>query len=284
MSTEQKSIQAPEAVVISSKGTWFAFHPVELWRFRALIYLLVRRDFIAKYKQTVIGPVWVLFNPIINAVVFTLVFGLVVKVPTDGIPSFLFYLSGQIFWSLFAGSFGPISNTLVANSALFSKVYFPRLSIPIASVLFTFTSFLIHFSIFVAFSIYYREAIQLSPSTLLLPLYGLQMLTLGFGAGLIVAAMMTRYRDLENVMAFATSVLMYASPIVYPSSQIPERFRPLYEINPIANILGGIRHSIFGVGHFDLTTFALSWALTIAIALLGIVLFSKAEGTFVDTV
>lgn len=261
-----------------------------LMHYRDLLFLLVRRDFLAQYKQTVLGPLWFIIQPLLTTLVFTVIFGSVAKIPTDGMPPMLFYLCGMCVWSYFAACFGAISSTFITNANLFGKVYFPRLILPLSVVLSKLIAFVIQLATFLAFLIYFLfftkagAAIHITGWIWSIPFLLLLSAALGLGVGLWISALTTKYRDLVHLSAFLTQLWMYATPVVYPVSQVPERWKWLAALNPMTGIVEAFRKAFLGAG--DTTPYLLgtSLALTTIILFTGLILFSHAEKTFVDTV
>jgi len=273
--------------VIRPRHPWLHLDVGELWRYRDLIRLFVRRDFVAQYKQTVLGPLWFFLQPLFTSLVFTLVFGRIAKIPTDGVPDFLFYLSGTVCWGYFAGCLTETSDTFVKNAAIFGKVYFPRLVVPISLVLSNIFKFLIQFGLFLVFLIYYYQAgaaISPTPWVLALPLLLLQMALLGIGCGILVSSMTTKYRDLSLVVTFGVQLWMYATPVVYPLSQIPTQYRPFFVLNPMVAVVEGFRLAFLGVSSLTPEFVVASLVMTLALLFAGLTLFSRVEKTFMDTV
>lgn len=273
--------------VIKPRTGWFDIHPAEFWRYRDLIMLFVRRDFVAVYKQTVLGPLWFLLQPLFTTIVFTVIFGRVAKIPTDGVPPLLFYLSGVVCWNYFSSCLTKTSDTFYANAGIFGKVYFPRLTVPVSVVLTNLIAFAIQFGLFIAFLLYfYFLGAVVKPGLLILaaPLLILQMAALGLGTGILVSSMTTKYRDLTYLLNFGVQLWMYATPVVYPLSQIPEKWKWVYIINPMAPIVETFRKAFLGAGGMTAADICISVAVTLLILLLGIILFSRIEKTFMDTV
>jgi lipopolysaccharide transport system permease protein len=273
--------------VISPVSGWFNFSFRELWRYRDLIALFVRRDFIAVYKQTILGPLWFFIQPIFSTIVFTVIFGKIAKIPTDGLPPILFYMAGIVSWNYFSSCLTTTSNTFIANANIFGKVYFPRLTVPISVIIVNLLTFGIQLLLFMGFLVYFYfrgSDIHLTGWILMTPLLLIQMGILGLGVGIFVSSLTTKYRDLTFVVGFGTQLWMYASPIVYPMSQIPERWQWIYALNPMASVIETFRHAFLGAGSVNLQYSAVSMGMTILIFIFGIVLFSRIEKTFMDTV
>ena len=221
-------------LVLRPKTGWFDIHLGELWSCRDLISLLVRRDFVASYKQTILGPLWYLIQPLLTTLVFTIIFGNIAKISTDGLPPFLFYMAGTVAWGYFADCLTGTSNTFVSNAGIFGKVYFPRLTVPLAKVLTNLLRFSIQFALFLVFLTYFRLSgaeVSFSPWVAMLPLLILQMALLGLGFGILISSLTTKYRDLTFLVTFGVQLWMYATPVIYPVSLIPDRWRFLMVLN-----------------------------------------------------
>jgi len=273
--------------IIRPRHPWFHLNLRELWQYRDLVLLFVRRDFVAQYKQTVLGPTWFFLQPLLTTVVFTIVFGRIAKIPTDGIPAFLFYLSGIVCWGYFSTCLVETSDTFAKNANIFGKVYFPRLAVPISIVMSSLGKFLIQFVLFLGFFFYFvASGASIKPTLwiVLLPLFLLQMAMLGLGCGILVSSLTTKYRDLNLAVTFGVQLWMYATPVVYPLSQVPDRFRALYTLNPMSGIIEGFRAAVLGTGSLSLQYLLQGWAVTLLVLFCGMVLFSRIEKTFMDTV
>lgn len=273
--------------IIRPRYPWFHLDVAELWRYGDLIRLFVRRDFVAQYKQTILGPLWFFLQPLFTTLMFTLVFGKIAKIPTDGIPNFLFYLSGTVCWGYFAACLTETSDTFVKNAGIFGKVYFPRLVVPISIATSNIFKFLIQFGLFLAFLLYYYQggaAVTPTLWALALPLLLVQMALLGIGCGILISSMTTKYRDLTLVVGFGVQLWMYATPVVYPLSQIPEKFRYFFVLNPMVAVVEGFRLAFLGTSSLTPQYVAVSLLMTLTLLGLGLVLFSRVEQTFMDTV
>jgi len=223
-------------VIIGPKRRLFDLQLGELWKYRDLIMLFVRRDFVSAYKQTILGPIWYLIQPLLTTITFTVIFGQIASLPTDGLPQFLFYMSGNVLWSYFAACLTKTSNTFVSNSQLFGKVYFPRLTVPISILISNLITFAMQFILFLGFVGYFAlrgSDVQPNLWILAFPLVLLIMAGHGLGFGILISAMTTKYRDLRFLVGFGVSLLMYATPVILPASSVPERFQPLIRFNPI---------------------------------------------------
>ncbi len=275
-------------VIISSKRKWFDFNFKELFRYRDLIFMFVKRTFVSQYKQTVLGPIWAIVQPLLTTIVFTIIFGGIAQLPTDGIPSFIFYLCGNIVWTFFSTSLISISNTFISNAPILGKVYFPRLVMPISTVLSQIISFLIQF-IFLLIVLLYSYingtlSININFSVFLIPILLIQMTLLSLGCGIIISSLTTKYRDLAMLVSFGTQLWMYASPVVYSTSLLPSSFLNIYMLNPMAPILDAFRYSCLGIGSLQIKYYFISWIITLMILFLGVVLFNRVEKNFMDTI
>ncbi len=272
-----------------AKG-WARVDFAELWRYKDLIWLFVKRDFTVMYKQTILGPAWVLINPLLSAAMYTVMFGVIAKLPTDGVPQALFYLAGTALWGFFAACINRVSATFTSNSAIFSKVYFPRLTMPISTMLSAFINFVLQFIMFFGLLLFYTAKGQVHPNWAYMPLTLLllaQVGLLGLGCGIIVSSLTTRYRDLMVVVGFGVQLWMYGTPVVYPLSMIDGMNRVLHVamvLNPMTAPMETFRFIFFGTGQVTLRLWAVSLVWTVVLLALGLSLFSKVEKTFVDTV
>jgi len=273
--------------VIGPKKGWFDLNLSNLWNYRDLIMLFVKRDFVAFYKQTILGPLWFLLQPLFTTIVFTIIFGRIAKISTDGMPQVLFYMCGIVIWNYFADCLNKTSDTFVSNAGIFGKVYFPRLTVPVSIVITNLITFAIQFLLFLAFLAYfYYAGSDIRPNLwiLLTPFLLFQMAALGLGLGILISSLTTKYRDLRYVVGFGVQLWMYATPIVYPMSQIPEKWQWLFAMNPMAAIIETARYAFLGSGSVRPWNLGISFGVTVLILLTGIVLFSRIEKTFMDTV
>lgn len=278
--------------VIVPKTGWFDLHIKEVWQYRDLILLFVKRNFVSMYKQTVLGPLWAIIQPLFTTVVFTLVFGNIAGLAADGVPSFIFYFSGTILWTYFNQCLTQTANTFVANSSTLGKVYFPRLVMPISTVLSNLISFSIQFAFMIIFLIYYvitKQGVSPNWYIALTPLVVLQLALLSLGCGIIISALTTKYRDLAMLVGFGTQLWMYASPVAYDMSTMAVfapggKYHTLFMLNPITPIVNLFRYAYLGLGEIEWVFYIISWIVTAVILFIGIVLFSKVEKTFMDTV
>ncbi|WP_115461531.1 ABC transporter permease [Winogradskyella aurantiaca] len=276
---------------ISSEHKWFDLNLRETWRYRDLLLLFVRRDIVTAYKQTILGPLWFLVQPLFTSLVFTLVFNNLGQIQTDGVPPFLFNLAGITAWTYFKECLTNTSNTFRANQNIFGKVYFPRVIVPLSKVVANLFKFGIQLFIFILFYLFFvYHGYELSPSLnlLLMPLYLFLMASLGLGLGMIITAMTTKYRDLTVLVGFATSLLMYLSAVPYPLSEarlkFPEWLIPFVEFNPLSQMIEGFRYMLLGEGSFSLWALMYTCGISLVIFLMGLLLFNRTEKRFIDTV
>lgn len=273
--------------VITCHRGWLDLNLRELFRYRDLIFMFVKRTFVANYKQTILGPAWAIVQPLLTTVVFTIVFGNLAKLPTDGVPPFLFYMCGNVAWGYFASCIVSTANTFTGNSHIMGKVYFPRLVMPISSVLSALIAFGIQFVFFIGFLVYYswlNHTAYITWNICYFPLLLLNMAMLGLGCGVIVSSLTTKYRDLAMLVAFGVQLWMYATPVVYPIALVPARLKTLYMCNPMATVIEAFRGMFFGSPCLSVNDVILSSVMTLVIFCLGVVLFNRVEKTFVDTV
>jgi len=274
-------------IIISPHHSWLSFNFKEIWKYRDLVKLFVRRDFVSKYKQTILGPLWFVLQPLLTTLVFIIIFGRIAKISTDGLPEILFYFSGTICWGYFADCFTQIAETFIANAPVFGKVYFPRLVVPLANAINNMFKFFIQFAVFILLLVFYQvKGFNVGPSLWLLtfPLLLVQMAAMGIACGLIVSSISTRYRDLTNIMSVGVQLWMLATPVVYPLSQVPENYRRFFSLNPMTSIILGFRGAFLGKSGITWEYFVVGWIVTLACLFCGLVLFNRIEKTFVDTI
>jgi lipopolysaccharide transport system permease protein len=278
-----------ELVIRPTRG-WVQLNLADIWRYRDLLLILVHRDFVAKYKQTILGPAWFILQPLLMTVVFTVIFGTVINIPTDGLPPVLFYFAGLLGWNYFAQTFQNTSGTLVNNAGLFGKVYFPRLIVPLAAVISNCMAFALQLATFLCIWAYFKmftgagATFGVSLAIVWLPLILLQIAALSFGVGLWLSAMTAKYRDFTFLSSFIIQLWMYATPVIYPLSQIPEKWRWLAVLNPMAMPVETIKYMFLGQGLVIPAYLAVSVAITLLLLLSGVLVFNRIEKTFVDTV
>ena len=272
--------------VIVPKTGWFDINLKEVWQYRDLVMLFVRRNFVSQYKQTILGPLWAIIQPLLTTVVFTVVFGSLAGLAAEGVPSFLFFLSGNVAWQYFSGCLTSTANTFTGNAGILGKVYFPRLVMPISTVMTNLISFGIQMAMFLGFLVYYwiQGAVQPNWYALMTPILIVHMAMLSLGTGVIISALTTKYRDLKMLVGFGVQLWMYATPVAYDIGIIPQKYMGLYMLNPMTPVINTFRAAFLGLGSFDLGYYLLSWAVTAVILFVGVVLFSRVEKTFMDTV
>ena len=273
---------------ISSSHSWMKLNLKEVWQYRDLIYLFTKRNFVVSYKQTILGPAWIFLTPLFSSIVQAFVFGGIAGIETDGVPMMLFYLCSNAIWAFFSSCLINNASTFTANAYVFGKVYFPRLTTPISNVLSSMIRFGIQMILVLAFMVYFLMQGAIDPNWatwLMVPVELVHLGILGMGFGIIVSSMTTKYRDLTVLVDFGVQAWMYLTPIVYPLSTVSEGWmRNLVMINPVTPAVEMMRYAILGKGTVDLGYYGLSWGITLAVALLGIMIFNKVERNFMDTV
>jgi lipopolysaccharide transport system permease protein len=274
-------------LVIEPQNNLFDLKLKEVWRYRDLLVLFVRRDIVSFYKQTILGPVWFFIQPIFTTLVFIFIFGNLAGLSTDGLPQPLFYLAGITSWNYFADCLNKTSTVFKDNSAIFGKVYFPRIVMPLSIVLSNLLRFGIQMLLFFTVLIYYvitGLTISVDFHLLLFPVFILAMAMQGLGLGMIVSALTTKYRDLAFLLTFGVQLLMYATTVIYPLSSLSGKLYYLVALNPMTFVIEGIRKSLLGVGNLDGYTFAYTLISSFLILLFGLLIFNKVEKDFVDTI
>ncbi|MCF8275946.1 MAG: ABC transporter permease [Flavobacteriales bacterium] len=276
------------SLIIKPKSNWWDLKLGEIWDYRDLVWIFVRRDIVAVYKQTVLGPLWFFLAPIFTVIAYNFVFGSIAGMSTDGIPRPVFYLSGTTLWNYFSVCFTTTSNTFTSNAAIFGKVYFPRLIAPISTVLSTLFKFGVQMLMFLAVLAYYMiytdSGIHFTSWVLLFPVLVLMMGGLSLGIGIILSAMTTKYRDLQNFIGFGVTLLMYASPVIYPVSAVQGSYAWLVKFNPITPIIEAFRLGFTGTGTVSGLELIYSGSFIVVIVVIGAMLFHNVERTFMDTV
>ncbi|GAB4567958.1 MAG: ABC transporter permease [Anaerolineales bacterium] len=275
------------SLVIRPQRAWWDLHLGDLWRYRDLVWLFVWRDFVAYYKQTILGPLWYLIQPILTTVVFTVIFGNIAQLSTDGLPPFLFYLAGNTVWTYFSASLTSTSNTFTSNAGLFGKVYFPRLAMPLSVVISQLISFGIRFLVFLGFLIYFMvSGSDVHPNwwILILPVLLFIMAGLGLGLGIIVSSLTTKYRDLQQLVTFGVQLLMYGTPVIYPLSSITGTWRWLILANPMTPVVEVFRLAFLGMSSMSPMYLFYSFAFMFLVLLIGVLIFNRVENNFMDTV
>ena len=275
------------SMVITPRRKLFDLQIRELIRYRDLVFLFVKRDFVTQYKQTILGPLWYIINPLISTVMYTFVFGRLANIGTDGIPFTLFYYSGTMLWTFFSGCFTDSSNVFITNANIFGKVYFPRLVLPINYVFSNSIKILVQFAMLLVFFFYHLaigSPVQVSWLVILFPLLILWLAAIGVGAGIIISSLTTKYRDLRQLVTFAIHLAMYATPVVYPLSKIPERFQWVAFANPVCAPVELFRLWFFGAASVNNNMILSSLGITFILVAAGLLLFNQNEQNFIDVV
>lgn len=275
-------------ITLRPDTSWLSLELRGIWHYRDLLSLLVWRDFVAKYKQTILGPLWFVVQPLAMTAVFTILFSRVAGLPTDGLPPMLFYLCGQLGWNYFAQNFNSNAATLVNNAGLFSKVYFPRLVVPISALVSNLFAFFIQAATFFAFFCYFKfglqTAIRIDWHIVFLPFLILHTAVLSLGVGLLMSALTAKYRDLVHISSLMIQIWMYATPVIYPLSKFPANWQWVVALNPMTAIIESFRLILLGTGTVEPAYLAWSVAFSLILLAGGLLLFGKVEKTFVDTV
>jgi lipopolysaccharide transport system permease protein len=274
-------------LVTDSNPGWLELNLKELWRYRDLIGLMVRRDFVSAYKQTVLGPLWHLTEPLVTALTYAFIFGSIANISTDGMPRILFYLAGIFLWTFFSNGLLTVSGSFSSNAHLYGKVYFPRLAIPIANIINGMIAFGMQFLLFLAIMAFYYVGgtdIRISSLALLTPVLILMTAGLAMGLGMLLSSVTTRYQDLRKLVGVSMRLLMFATPIIYPMSKVPEQYQWIIRLNPMTSIVESFRYGWLGSGSFSPGNLSYSFAFMIGALLLGALAFNRAEKTAMDTV
>lgn len=271
---------------IESNHSLFDLKLKEVWRYKDLVYMFVKRDFVSGFKQTILGPLWFFINPIFTTIVFVFVFGNIAKLSTDGIPQVLFYLAGITLWNYFSSCLTGTSNIFTANASIFGKVYFPRLVMPITIVISNLMKFGVQFMLFLAVWVFYFSKGQIAPNIWIFatPFLIVLMAIFALGVGMIFSALTTKYRDLQMLLAFGVSLMMYATPVIYPVSSITGVWKKLAYYNPLTGIFECFKYGWMGQGEFTVEMLLISTGIIIALLIIGTVTFNKVEKSFMDTV
>lgn len=272
--------------VIEAKHSLFAVNFRELWHYRDLLVLFVRRDFVTVYKQTILGPLWFFIQPILTTITFTIIFGNVAQLSTDGAPKVVFYMAGITLWNYFSTCLTSVSGVFNANAGIFGKVYFPRLIMPLTIVVSNLMKFGVQFLLFICFVLYYLFQNQIQPNVwiLALPIVIILMAIIAMGIGLILSTMTTKYKDLNQLISFGMQLFMYATPVIYPSSAIPADYQWLVNMNPLVGLFDYMRYAFLGVGSFTFSDFIYPTVFSLVVLFFGILVFNKVQKTFMDTV
>lgn len=271
-------------------SSWIRIDWTGIWEYRDLLFILVRRDFVSRYKQTILGPAWFVIQPLLTTVVFTLIFGKVAGISTDGVPSTLFYLCGLLGWTYFANNFTGTSTTLLQNAHLFGKVYFPRLVVPAATILSNLFTFGIQLATFFVFWAWYKWGtasggmIHIRWEVVLFPLVVLHIAILSLGVGLWMSSLTAKYRDFAQLSAFMVQLWMYATPVIYPLSLIPEKWRWLVVMNPMTMPVESLKYMLLGQGSVEPSYLFISIVFSVSLLATGLLIFQRVERTYIDAV
>lgn len=275
-------------LIIKPKDRWYQLDFAAIWKYRDLLMMLVRRDFVAVYKQTILGPIWFFVQPIITTLTFTVIFGNLAKISTDGMPSILFYLAGITLWTYFSDCLTKTSTTFVANASVFGKVYFPRLIVPLSVLISNLIKLAIQFVLFIILWIYYLLTTEsINPQWELiwvLPVLVVIMAGLGLGFGILISSLTTKYRDLSFLVGFGVQLMMYLSPVVYPLSMLSDKNKFLLLLNPVTSIIESFKYIFLGTGYFSWGSIMYSFGFMIILIVFSLIIFNRVEKTFMDTV
>ncbi|WP_068472666.1 ABC transporter permease [Saccharicrinis aurantiacus] len=272
---------------ILPSGSLFNLRLKEIWKYRDLLLLFVRRDFVAVYKQTILGPTWFFIQPLFTTVIYTFIFGSIADLPADGVPHSLFYLAGITAWNYFANCLTTISDTFSKNSSLFGKVYFPRAVTPLSIVISKLIQLMLQLVLFVLVYVYYIiNGANIAPNItlLLFPVLVLTMAMLSLGLGMIISSMTTKYRDLKFLVKFGIQLAMYGSSVIYPLSEFPDQYRTLIALNPMVGVIETFKYMFFGVGTLSNGLILYSMTVSVLLFVIGLAIFNKTEKNFMDTV
>lgn len=275
-------------IIIKSSNKWYDLKLDEIWEYRNLILLFVKRNYSTRYKQTILGPAWLLISPVFTVVSYAIVFGGIARLSTDGIPGPVFYFAGTILWGFFANCVSTASNTFISNAGIFGKIYFPRLISPIATVLTFAIDFCIQFMMMIVmmFGYHFFAGVNfaINKYVLLTPLILLELGIFGMSLGILISSLTTKYRDLTVLVGFGLNIWMYATPIIYSTTLVPEKLMNLFMLNPITPSILIFKYAFFGIGEIPYYSWVISWIVTFTFLLVGVVLFNKVERNFLDTI
>ena len=279
--------QTPWDLTINPHSKWYDLRIKEIFKYKDLLFLFVKRDFVSIYKQTILGPLWFFLQPIITAITFTVIFGNLAKISTDGLPQILFYMAGITLWNYFADTLTKTADTFSSNANIFGKVYFPRMIVPLSVVVSNLIKLVIQFLLFLGIWVYFLIQSELIHPNKMLVLIPFLIILIGFMAlsfGIIISSLTTKYRDLKFLVTFGIQLMMYASPIVYPLSIVPEKYKWIIIANPVTSIIETFKYAFLGVGEFSWLYLGYSTLFTIVLFLIGLVIFHRVEKSFMDTV
>ena len=283
----QKIINNKWDLIITSHRGWFEFYLREIWQYRDLLKIYIRRNIITQYKQTILGPLWIIIPPVLTTLVFTVIFGNIANISTDGLPKPLFYMAGIITWNYFSTALTSTSNSLAGNAGIFGKVYFPRIMIPLATIISSLVRYFIQLILFIGFMGYFfinnPKSIEIQFQLLwLLPVLIIIMGLQGLGFGLLFSALTAKYRDIRFVIGFGVRLLMYASTVIFPLSMVPEKYKWIILANPMSAVIESFRYIFLGVGQISSNAILYSTSFTITLLVLGLLIFNQTEKDFID--
>lgn len=273
-------------LIIKGQSSLFDVNFKDLWHYRDLLFLFVKRDFVTVYKQTILGPLWFFIQPLLTTITFTIVFGVVAQLNTDGAPKIIFYMAGITLWNYFSTCLTTVAGVFTTNASIFGKVYFPRLIMPLTIVISNLMKFGVQFLLFLGFVIYFVLRGQIHPNLYiaLTPYIILLMAVISMGIGLILTAMTTKYKDLTQLITFGIQLFMYVTPVIYSSSSIPENYRWLVDLNPLVSLFDYMRFAYLGIGEFSVVSLIYPTIFSLISLTIGILVFNKSQKTFIDTV
>ena len=273
-------------LVIKGHTSLFDVRLKDVWHYRDLLFLFVKRDFVTVYKQTILGPLWFFVQPLLTTLTFTVIFGSIAQLSTDGSPKIIFYMAGITLWNYFSNCLTSVAGVFTANASIFGKVYFPRLIMPLTIVISNLMKFGVQFILFLCFVTYFVLQEQIHPNLyiLLMPLIILLMALIAMGVGLVLTAMTAKYKDLSQLITFGVQLFMYVTPVIYPSSSIPEDYKWIVNLNPLVSLFDYMRYAYLGIGQFSVWSLLYPTLFSFVILALGILVFNKTQKTFIDTV
>ena len=283
----QKNINNTWDLIITSHRGWFEFYLREIWQYRDLLKIYIRRNIITQYKQTILGPLWIIIPPVLTTLVFTVIFGNIANISTDGLPKPLFYMAGIITWNYFSTALTSTSNSLAGNAGIFGKVYFPRIMIPLATIISSLVRYFIQLILFIGFMGYFLinnpKSIEIQFQLLwLLPVFIIIMGLQGLGFGLLFSALTAKYRDIRFLIGFGVRLLMYASPVIFPLSMVPQKYKWIILANPMSAVIESFRYIFLGVGQISSNAILYSTSFTGTLLVLGLLIFNQTEKDFID--
>ena len=273
-------------LIIKGQSSLFDVNFKDLWHYRDLLFLFVKRDFVTVYKQTILGPLWFFIQPLLTTITFTIIFGVVAQLNTDGAPKIIFYMAGITLWNYFSTCLTTVAGVFTTNASIFGKVYFPRLIMPLTIVISNLMKFGVQFLLFLGFVLYFVLKGQIHPNIYiaLTPYIIILMAVISMGIGLILTAMTTKYKDLTQLITFGIQLFMYITPVIYSSSSIPPDYRWLVDLNPLVSLFDYMRYAYIGIGQFSMWSLIYPTIFSVVSLTIGILIFNKSQKTFIDTV